>query len=190
MTASAEPPRTCQRCGAPMKRWSRGSVCWRCMMATGSTISAEPASSAATLASEPDLELARAPVPEPAGLRFGDYVLEGEIAHGGMGVVYRARQVSLNRTVAVKLLLLGRYASAESIGRFRREAQAAAALRHPNIVAVHEVGECDGQHYFSMELVEGRSLAETSGAGPLPPRRAAEIVRAIAEAIHYAHGQG
>jgi WD40 repeat protein/predicted Ser/Thr protein kinase len=129
---------------------------------------------------------------EPAGggQPFGDYVLEQEIAHGGMGVVYRARQISLNRTVAVKLLLLGRYSSAESVERFRREAQAAAALRHPNIVAVHEVGECEGQHFFSMELVEGRSLGDCLREGPLPPSRAAEIARTIAEAIHYAHQQG
>jgi len=124
------------------------------------------------------------------GIEFGDYVLEEEIAHGGMGVVYRAQQISLNRPVAVKLLLLGRYSSKESVERFRREAQAAAALRHPNIVAVHEVGECEGQHFFSMELVEGQSLAELLREGPLPPLRAAEIVRTIADAIHYAHEQG
>jgi len=128
--------------------------------------------------------------PDAAGLRFGDYVLEAEIAHGGMGVVYRARQTGLGRVVALKLLLLGRHAGAESVERFRREAQAAAALRHPNIVAIHEVGEHEGQHYFSMELVEGRNLAEALRAGPLPPRRAAEVARTIAAAVHYAHGQG
>ncbi len=134
-------------------------------------------------------------VDEPArdpvlGLCFGDYQLEEEIAHGGMGVVYRARQLSLDRTVAVKLLLLGRYSSADSIERFRREAQAVAALRHPNIVALHEVGECEGQHYFSMEYVDGASLAERLRAGPLPSSRCAEIARAMAGAMHYAHGCG
>lgn len=124
------------------------------------------------------------------GRRFGDYLLEAEVAHGGMGVVYRAHQVSLNRTVAVKLLLLGRYSSAESIERFRREAQAAAALRHPNIVTIHEVGEWEGQHFFSMELVEGRSLAEWLRDGPLLPGRAAECARAIADAIDHAHEHG
>jgi WD40 repeat protein/predicted Ser/Thr protein kinase len=125
-----------------------------------------------------------------AGQRFGDYILEREVAHGGMGVVYRARQVSLDRTVAVKLLLLGRYSSAESIERFRREAQSAAALRHPNIVAIHEIDECAGQHFIAMEFVEGRNLAELMRDGPLPPERAADCARAVAEAIHYAHGQG
>jgi eukaryotic-like serine/threonine-protein kinase len=128
--------------------------------------------------------------PTPAGMRFGDYLLEKEIAHGGMGVVYRALQVSLKRTVAVKLLLLGRYSSAESVERFRREAQSAAALRHPNIVAIHEVGEHEGQQFFSMDYVEGQSLAEEVRLGPLEPRRSAEIVSAIARAIHYAHEQG
>jgi WD40 repeat protein/serine/threonine protein kinase len=126
----------------------------------------------------------------PAGLRFGDYLLEQEIAHGGMGVVYRARQLSLGRTVAVKLLLLGRYSSAESIERFRREAQSAAALRHPNIVAIHEIGEHEGQQFFSMDYVEGQSLAGAVRAGPMEPRRSAEVVAAIAEAIQFAHEQG
>jgi WD40 repeat protein/serine/threonine protein kinase len=125
-----------------------------------------------------------------AGLRFGDYLLEQEIAHGGMGVVYRARQLSLGRTVAIKLLLLGRYSSAESIERFRREAQSAAALRHPNIVAIHEIGEHEGQHFFSMDYVEGQNLAEAVRAGPLEPRRSAEVVGAIAKAVHFAHEHG
>ncbi len=123
-------------------------------------------------------------------LHLGDYLLLEEIAHGGMGVVYRARQISLNRAVAVKLLLLGRYSGVASIERFRREAQSAAALRHPNIVAIHEVGEADGQHFISMELVEGRNLAEVLCHGPLPSRRAAVIARSLADAIHYAHSQG
>jgi WD40 repeat protein len=107
-----------------------------------------------------------------------------------MGVIYRAKQLSLGRTVAVKMLLLGRYSSAESIDRFRREAHSAASLRHPNIVAIYEVGECEGQHFFSMEFVDGPSLGAISRQGPLKPRRAAEYAKAIAEAIDYAHTQG
>jgi WD40 repeat protein/predicted Ser/Thr protein kinase len=124
------------------------------------------------------------------GLRFGDYLLEEEIAHGGMGVVYRARQLSLGRVVAVKLMLLGRHSSAESIERFKREAQSVAALRHPHIVSIYEVGQCDGQHFFAMEYVDGQNLAELLRGGPFAARHAAELTQDIADAIHYAHSQG
>jgi len=120
----------------------------------------------------------------------GDYELLEEIARGGMGVVFRARQASLQRDVALKMILAGELADDEAVERFRSEAQAAARLKHPGIVAVYEVGEHAGQQYFSMELVEGESLAEVIARGPLPGRKAAEYVRKIAAAIHYAHGEG
>jgi predicted Ser/Thr protein kinase len=121
---------------------------------------------------------------------FGDYELLEEIARGGMGVVFKARQVSLDRTVALKMILAGQLASAADVQRFHAEAKAAANLKHPNIVAIHEVGQHDGQHFFSMDYIAGKSLAELIRANPLPAERAARYVRAIAEAIHYAHQQG
>ena len=135
------------------------------------------------------------PAPEQRTLqsvnrRLGEYELLQEIARGGMGAVYRARQISLNRMVAVKVLLAGHFANETFIKRFRREAEAAAGLDHPNIVSIHEVGEHEGQPYFSMELVEGRNLAELTREKPLSAREAAQMVKTIAEAVHFAHGRG
>ncbi len=131
------------------------------------------------------------PAPPPGQpRRFGDYELLDEIARGGMGIVYRARQISLNRIVAVKVLLFGRFASDTFVKRFRAEAEAAASLRHPNIVAIHDIGEHEGQYYFSMDFIEGPSLADLTRGGPLPARTAASHLEKIALAIHYAHQQG
>lgn len=121
---------------------------------------------------------------------FGDYELIEEIARGGMGVVYKARQAGLKRTVAVKMILGGQLASVADVQRFRAEAEAAAHLQHPNIVAIHEVAEHEGQHFFSMDYVEGKSLAEIIRHTPLPAAEAASYVKTIAEAIHYAHQRG
>lgn len=121
---------------------------------------------------------------------FGDYELLEEIARGGMGVVYKARQTSLNRMVAVKMILAGQLATEADIRRFHTEAEAAANLQHPNIVAIHEVGEHEDRHYFSMDYVAGQNLAALVREGPLPPAQAAEMVKTIAEAIQYAHQRG
>jgi len=139
-------------------------------------------------------DLASVPMPATAEAegpaRFGDYELLEQVARGGMGVVYKARQISLRRIVALKMILSGQLASEREVQRFRAEAQAAAQLDHSGIVPVYEVGEQGGQHYFTMGYVEGQSLAERLAAGPLEPRRAAELVKAVAEAVDYAHQRG
>lgn len=121
---------------------------------------------------------------------FGDYRLKRLIARGGMGVVYEAHQMSLNRTVAVKMILSGQLADEVQVKRFFREAQAAGGLDHNGIVPVYEVGSHDSQHYFSMALVEGGSLAEEIANGPLDERIAAAYMRDIAQAVDYAHKAG
>jgi serine/threonine-protein kinase len=122
--------------------------------------------------------------------RFGRYELIAPVGRGAMGVVWKARDPSLDRVVAIKLIAAGQFADAAEIDRFRKEAQAAAQLSHPNAVPVYEVGEEDGQPYFTMELVEGHSLGELVRGVPLPPARAARYTREIADAIQSAHALG
>ena len=121
---------------------------------------------------------------------FGDYEIIREIARGGMGVVFQARQVSLNRPVALKMILAGQLANETDVKRFYTEAEAAANLDHPGIVPIYEVGQHEGQHYFSMGFVEGQSLSQRLADGPLPAREAAELIRRVSEAIEYAHQHG
>jgi WD40 repeat protein len=122
--------------------------------------------------------------------RIGDYELIEEIARGGMGVVYKARQPGLGRIVAVKVILAGQFADKKVIQRFRGEMTTAGLLQHPNIVAVHDVGMHASQPFFSMDFVDGQNLAQLVGNRPLPAKKAATYVKLIAEAIHYAHEQG
>ncbi len=118
------------------------------------------------------------------------YQILSVLGKGGMGVVYKARQASMDRIVAIKMILGGRFATSEDVQRFYTEAQAAGRTGHPNIVDVYEVDQCEGQHYFAMEFVEGCDLSDIAKQGALSPRRAATYMKTIADAIHSAHESG
>src|SRR5437867_3057262 len=121
---------------------------------------------------------------------FGDYELLHEIGRGGQGIVYLARQKSLNRTVALKILKVGQWASRADLKRFRREAAAAASLDHARIVPIYEVGERDGSCYFSMKFIEGGQLDEVVSRAPMSMRQSAEVIAKVARTVHFAHQHG
>src|SRR5262245_23262703 len=122
--------------------------------------------------------------------RVAGYDIEGELGRGGMGVVYKARQTSLNRTVALKVILAGAHASEKERARFQREAEAAARLDHPNIVGVYEVGKADSRPYCAMEYVPGDTLADRLTGVPWAPRAAVELIATLARAADHAHQRG
>ncbi|MCI0538664.1 MAG: serine/threonine protein kinase [Verrucomicrobiales bacterium] len=175
---------TCPKCGNLLPADAPRGICPDCLLGLLAT---DPTTDELFRARTQNTETTER---RDAGKRFGDYELLEEIDRGGMGVVYKARQLSLNRIVAVKLILAGQFAGKQVAQRFRGEAAAAAVLQHPNIVAVHDIGVQDGQHFFSMDYVQGQNLAQLVGNRPLAPAKAAHYVKLIAEAIHYAHGQG
>lgn len=164
-------PDTCPRCGSPL---SRRGACPACVLTD--------------CLRHKDEE----PIPDATPLfeRIGDYDVIEKIARGGMGMVFKARQRTLNRVVAIKMLVGGRLADIESVERFRAEAAAIARLRHPGIVAIHETGRHEGHHWFSMDFIDGPSLAELLKDGPLDPRTAVEYLREVATAVDHAHQHG
>src|SRR6266566_1100654 len=180
--------RVCAECGATVFADAPQGVCSVCLFRTG----------LASLDNGDDEAF------EPTVARmlkdFGDYELLEEIGRGGQGVVYRARQKSLNRIVALKVIGLGHWATEAHVKRFRLEAEAAASLEHPGIVPIHEVGERDGSCYFSMQFIEGgqldevvRSATADSSCGeraPMPIRQAVELIVKVARTVHYAHEHG
>ena len=154
-------------------------LCPRCLMKGGIQ------ALAALAAPKPPVQHDQGPLP-----RIGDYQLVRQIACGGMGVVYEARDLKLNRTVALKMLARGELASDAELHRFRAEAEAVAQLDHPNIVPIYDVGEHEGRPYFTMKLFDGGSLADARRGARYASRQAARLVEAVARAIHHGHQRG
>ncbi|MFO0809333.1 MAG: serine/threonine-protein kinase, partial [Gemmataceae bacterium] len=165
------------------------------MTDSSATIAHSPPDPALTIASPSPTDEATATVVTTvrlaaSGAVVPGYEILGELGRGGMGVVYKARQVALNRQVALKMILAGSHAGDTLLARFKAEAEAIAKLQHPNIVQIYDIGECDGRPYFSLELVEGGSLERKIAGQPQNPRLAARIVEVLARAVHVAHEAG
>jgi serine/threonine protein kinase/Tfp pilus assembly protein PilF len=205
----------CEKCGAGIPADARPGICPACLLESGlglledesvagvglSAIAADSAEAAAKAGSAKADDLGgddhvraadRKKTTRLGGMLgdFGDYQLLEEIGRGGQGVVYRAHQKSLNRTVALKVIGLGPWATEAHLQRFRREAEAAASLEYPCIVPVYEVGERDGSCYFSMKFVEGGQLDQAVKRAPMSIRRAVELIAKLARTVHYAHEHG
>jgi tRNA A-37 threonylcarbamoyl transferase component Bud32 len=201
--------RICRKCGAKIFSDAPEGLCARCVLKIALAMPPDPVagvdSSAVASAKADDPgsvdKLSRGDAPAAPERKkearaaellgeLGDYELLEEIGRGGQGVVFRARQKSLNRTVALKVISLGQWASKAHLKRFRLEAEAAARLEHPGIVPVHEVGERDGSCYFSMKFVEGGQLDEVVRRAPMSIRQAVELIAKVARTVHYAHEHG
>jgi len=189
--------RVCRKCGAEIFADAPEGLCTACLFETGLGLlagasvaggkdcgSAENVTASDANAAPVTKKVAGAP---KTLAEFGDYELLEEIGRGGQGVVYRAHQKSLNRTVALKVIGLGHWATEAHLKRFRREAEAAASLEHPGIVPIHEVGEREGTCYFSMGFIEGDQLDAVVRREPMSVRRAAELIAKVARTVHYAH---
>ena len=186
--------RVCRKCGAEIFADAPEGLCTACLFETGlNLLTDDPVAGL----DEPGADAAR-PLPRVKQKSdraktfgdFGDYELLDVIGRGGQGVVYHARQKSLNRIVALKVIGLGHWATEAHLKRFRLEAEAAASLEHPGIVPIHEVGERDGSCYFSMKFIEGGQLDEVVKQTPMAIRQAAELIAKVARTVHYAHEHG
>ncbi len=170
----------CGNCGGKILGDEPKGLCLACVLETG----------LGPLADEPVAGGVDSGPPAEVLMDFGDYELLEEIGRGGQGVVYRAHQKSLNRTVALKIIGLGQWATQAHLKRFRREAESAASLDHPCIVPIYEVGEREGSCYFSMKFIDGGQLDEVTKRKPISFRNAAELIAKLARTVHYAHEHG
>ncbi|HEX5489960.1 MAG TPA: protein kinase, partial [Candidatus Udaeobacter sp.] len=192
-------PNVCPKCEAEIFSDAAEGLCTACLLQTGLGLFTKPAFNTEDCAASEECprvgrNVARkkngAPYKAGAPTSLGDYELLEEIGCGGQGIVYRARQKSLNRTVALKVVSTGRRTGQPRLTRFRLEAETAASLDDPNIVPIYEIGECDGSCYFSMKLVEGAPLDQLVRLELLPVRRTADLIAKLARAVHYAHLRG
>ena len=172
----------CPRCGSPLHQPPGGSTahCPKCEPPGANDTDTKTCTEGGPRATPQDYR----------GRAFGNYTIIEEISRGAMGVVYKARQHHIDRVVALKVLLAGEMATEAQVARFRREAQAAAKLRHPAIVPIHEVGVFDGRHFYTMDYIKGRDLSDLIRSGEVTTRRALDIVVQVADALDYAHNRG
>src|SRR5882762_5397082 len=180
----------CRKCGAAIPPNSPQQSCGACLLESGLGLLADEPVAGVDSSAKASAKAEDPGRDSPMLMDFGDYELLEKIGRGGQGVVFRARQKSLNRTVALKVISLGQWASKAHLKRFRLEAEAAARLEHPGIVPIHEVGERDGQCYFSMKFIEGGQLDEVVKQTPMSIRQAVELITKVARTVHYAHEHG
>ncbi|MFN2540956.1 MAG: protein kinase [Chthoniobacterales bacterium] len=178
--------RLCRKCGATVPPNSPQQSCSACLLEAG----LDGAENDGATDVDPSTALRTGRTPEPLLMDFGDYELIEKIGRGGQGVVFRARQKSLNRIVALKVIALGHWATESHLKRFRLEAKAAASLDHPGIVPIYDIGERDGSCYFSMKLIDGGQLDEVVRREPMSIRRAVELMAKVAGTVHFAHDRG